>query len=77
MGSLVDCPNEQLCTHFIWLYTFTPWIISPLLDGHSSLDLLILETYSHTQPGWEEHNFLVVRIEFRTTVHSNDSTYKG
>ena len=57
------------------LYDFkcTPWTIISLLAGHSSPDLLNWETYSDTQPGREEPNFPVVRIEFRTTVHSNGS----
>ena len=60
------------------LYDFkcTPWTIVPLLAGHSSLDLLNQETYSNTKPG-RGAQFLSSLNKFRSTVHSNDISYKS
>ena len=69
MGSSVEFPKEQLCK--------TLDSFSLLLAGPSSLDLLNWETYSNTQHGIEEPNFLVVQKEFRTTVHSNALSYNA
>ena len=50
--------------------------IVPLLAGHSSLDLLNWETYSNTKPG-RGAQFLSSLNKFRSTVHSNDISYKS
>ena len=50
----------------------TPWIIFPLLTGHSSLELFNWEAYYYTQGGRKEPNFSVVPIKFMTTTHRND-----
>ena len=47
--------------------------------GTRSLNSLNWKNYSCTQPGREEHNLSVVRVEFRTNAHSNalDLAYLG